>query len=227
MDIMRLKGGILETGLNKFVDILSDNCIIAEIGSYAGESAALFLRRAKKLYCIDPWAGTSESIHNEKFVAEAEEQFDRLLFEHPDRIVKVRMTSTCAALLFPEKFFDVVYIDGLHDYNHVRIDILTWLPKLKTSGILSGHDWGNNTAVAQALRNILGEPDKIFQDSSWMKVMHNTVCIDTRAANFDEEFYLKSHPDIAKAVADKLFTTGYEHFARFGLAESREHRWFS
>jgi SAM-dependent methyltransferase len=41
------------------------------------------------------------------------------------------------------------------------------------------------------------------------------------AAAFDEEEYLRSNPDVAAAVAAGAFPSGWAHFVRFGLSESR------
>lgn len=38
---------------------------------------------------------------------------------------------------------------------------------------------------------------------------------------FSEEDYLQEHPDVAAAVKDGWFASGYEHFCRHGLREGR------
>ncbi len=38
---------------------------------------------------------------------------------------------------------------------------------------------------------------------------------------FDEQFYLKKYPDIAKAVENKIQKSGYEHYINFGKQEGR------
>jgi len=35
----------------------------------------------------------------------------------------------------------MVYIDGSHEYEGVKKDILAWLPKIKINGYLTGHDF--------------------------------------------------------------------------------------
>ncbi len=42
--------------------------------------------------------------------------------------------------------------------------------------------------------------------------------------DFDEEFYLSAHPDIAQAVGDGVFASGYEHYLQYGRAEGRPTR---
>lgn len=55
-------------------------------------------------------------------------------------IIPLRMTSVGAAAVFPNKFFDFIYIDAAHDYDNVKADIQAWMPKLKDRGIIAGHD---------------------------------------------------------------------------------------
>lgn len=48
------------------------------------------------------------------------------------------MTSEQASELFPDNFFDLVYIDADHKYESAKQDIALWYPKTK---LLSGHDY--------------------------------------------------------------------------------------
>jgi len=36
---------------------------------------------------------------------------------------------------------DFIYIDGLHDFDSVIMDLVCWIPKVKKKGIISGHDY--------------------------------------------------------------------------------------
>ena len=53
----------------------------------------------------------------------------------------VRLASVKAAEIFPNAYFDMVYIDADHSYNAVQGDIKAWLPKVKKGGYLAGHDY--------------------------------------------------------------------------------------
>jgi hypothetical protein len=47
-----------------------------------------------------------------------------------------------AAELFPDEYFDLVFLDGPdHHKSAVVADIQAWLPKVKKEGILAGHDF--------------------------------------------------------------------------------------
>jgi predicted O-methyltransferase YrrM len=103
---------------------------------------------------------------------QAEATFDKLQSQYPDRIIKHKMSSLEAAQLFKDGSLDAVYIDADHSYPSAREDILTWKPKVRPGGILSGHDYGRcHIGVKLAVDEILGSPDKKFSDSSWAKVI--------------------------------------------------------
>ena len=50
------------------------------------------------------------------------------------------MTSRVASSIFKNESVDLVFIDGNHVYEHIREDILLWLPKIKDGGMIFGHD---------------------------------------------------------------------------------------
>ena len=56
------------------------------------------------------------------------------------RSVLHRMNGNKAAKLIEDKSLDFIFIDADHHYEHVRSDILTWLPKVKDDGWIIGHD---------------------------------------------------------------------------------------
>ena len=145
---------------------------IVEIGSYMGESAEIFAEEFPdaKIYCIDPWKGgfddndtCSHADYNE-----VENQFDLRTKDYPN-IIKVKDFSTNVNIPC-----DMVYIDGRHFYEGVKEDILHWLPLTKK--VICGHDFlqtpvpsSHINGVQQAVREILGEPDKVFSETSWLK----------------------------------------------------------
>ena len=69
-------------------------------------------------------------------------------------------------------FFDFVFIDANHSYDHVRADIGAWRKKIKPTGFISGHDYnhprfpGVKTAVKEAFGNV-----EIGVDHTWFHWM--------------------------------------------------------
>ena len=55
-------------------------------------------------------------------------------------IREAQSLSVDAATTFEDSSLDSIFIDGAHDYKSVLDDVRSWLPKLKTGGVLAGHD---------------------------------------------------------------------------------------
>ena len=65
---------------------------------------------------------------------------------------------------------DLVYIDACHMYRQCKADIVLATVKLKPRIAMAGHDYDPNwSGVVQAVKDTLGEPDKVYEDSSWIK----------------------------------------------------------
>jgi GT2 family glycosyltransferase len=62
--------------------------------------------------------------------------------------------------------------------------------------------------------------------SSFLSPLHHYLCNDTPGVfdplpHFSEQYYLSRYADVAKAVSDRIFATGYIHFLRAGVFELR------
>ena len=51
------------------------------------------------------------------------------------------MTSEQASGFYKDNSLDFIFIDADHRYEAVTKDLQNWFPKLKTDGIIAGHDW--------------------------------------------------------------------------------------
>ena len=65
----------------------------------------------------------------------------RSLADSDQRIKEVRMPSQEAAKLYPDGYFDYIYLDADHTREGITADIESWWPKLKPGGIFAGHDY--------------------------------------------------------------------------------------
>jgi len=144
------------------------------------------------LYSVDSWQhyeGYRDHVDQNKFdsfYAAAQERMG------PYSCELVRKFGKDAAQDFRDASLDFVYIDANHSLPYVIEDIMTWLPKIKPGGIISGHDYRktkNNFAlhVVQAVNAytdaykvrpwfVLGRKDMIegeIRDThrSWMWVV--------------------------------------------------------
>ena len=188
-------------GLKNMIDEnLNKETIVCEIGSFEGKSSEMFALLTKQVYCIDPWV-LYPQIDNESMI-KSESKFDLLLTKY-DNIIKIKNFSIEASKLFNDKFFDCVYVDGDHDYEPVKQDILYWIPKIKDGGYISGHDY-HFEGVKKALDELFGGVElKVYSDQSWIVKIDDyrkekPVIVITAHPNF------KTSEDITKQSLESL-----------------------
>ncbi len=159
----------MSAGLLEFINALPDGPLtMAEIGSYAGESAAIFAASGKfsEIHCVDCWNTTAGKAFR---TSDAEPYFDKVAAQYPSLISKYKATSVDGSWMFEEASLDLVYIDAAHNYANVKADIAAWKSKVKAGGWVGGHDYCLNfTGVIQAVTEAFNQPVTIFQDSSWL-----------------------------------------------------------
>ena len=182
---MRPSGSVLATGLQAFVDTLPEGLLVAEVGSYTGESLMFWLQKASQVICVDRWADYSENIGGTtgRMVIDrmdwVEHEFDRIASHYGDRVVKVIGDSLEVAARCPPATFDLVYLDAGHTYDQVVADILAWAPTVKPGGLLAGHDYDTlRASVRQAVDDLFGGPEQLHPDSTW--VVQMTVAMQAR-----------------------------------------------
>jgi predicted O-methyltransferase YrrM len=81
----------------------------------------------------------------------------------------VKMTSEQASTMFPDGYFDMVFIDGDHSYEMAKNDILRWKALLREDGLLTGHDYSSKyEGVVKAVNEVLGKDNiTILSGSIW------------------------------------------------------------
>ncbi len=160
-----------------------------EVGCKEGRTTGHILKSVpdSSAIAIDPWIanpapknGDSTREDYEKWdFSKIEREFWENVGEHKDRCVMLRETSVSAAGLWSLKDdvsdcvgkgqVDIVFIDALHDYESVKVDISCWWPMVRNAGILAGHDFnhqwpGVERAVAESF-NLMHVG--IASDSVW------------------------------------------------------------
>lgn len=179
MSAMRPEGSFWRNGLINLCDDvkehIGDEPIIVELGSYMGESSAIFAQKFPKgkVYCIDSWVGGFDDTDSCSVVdyGIVEQQFD-LRASMFSNIIKLKGLSTDFGIKC-----DLIYIDACHKYECVKNDIIHWKPFVKK--VISGHDYCKDEqelnnyphirGVAIAIDELLGTPDMNFCDFSWYK----------------------------------------------------------
>ena len=92
-----------------------------------------------KLFLVDPWAGyDTPQVSDEQANARYKACRKRLV---PYDVEYFRKTSMEAIESFNDNSLDFVYIDGLHTFDGVMSDLIFWSPKVRSGGIVAGHDY--------------------------------------------------------------------------------------
>lgn len=119
-----------------------------EIGTDQGEYAEVLCKTIPnlELSCVDPWATEAYELGEQPESKEPQSFFDKRFEETVERLKPynaqiIRATSMRVVKDFPDNSLDFVYIDGNHDFLNTTQDIHYWLKKVKSGGILSGHDY--------------------------------------------------------------------------------------
>ena len=150
-------------------DHFDKSTFLCELGTGLGVSTRLFAETCGKVVTVD----MCRSI-----------QLKMILAECPNLEFVESLTENTAAL-YEDGTFDAVYHDANHSYNAVKRDIELWLPKIKSGGVICGHDYitdemaatpnnyfdwnspemgfgGVRKAVDELFSNV-----KFYKDSSW------------------------------------------------------------
>lgn len=110
---------------------------IVEIGSYKGRSTkALCDNTQGTVLAIDDFAGPRDVVGQQNVLGD----FLGNLGDHFGVTLMVDLGSHEGAAARHPETFDMVFIDGDHEYESVRRDISQWLPKIEPGGIICGDD---------------------------------------------------------------------------------------
>lgn len=154
------------------VQEFGDGSHFVEIGCWKGQSASFMAveihNSSKRIRfdCVDHWSDAAGCPGPDPWV-QSGKLFEKFM-SNTERvkhiITPVRMMSVDAAKLYENQSLDFVFVDGDHDREPCRNDIISWLPKVKNGGILAGHDYGWCQGVRDAVHDVFGEGNDKFED---------------------------------------------------------------
>ena len=115
------------------------NLYIVEIGVAGAHTSVQLLRTFDRLHMVlvDPY------LYN-KFTYTMPSRIADVLSPYAERTTLKLQKSARAASAIVNGSLDMVFIDGDHDYKGCRDDIRIWLPKVRSGGVLAGHDYGHS-----------------------------------------------------------------------------------
>jgi hypothetical protein len=121
-----------------------------EVGVQHGNFAQIILNTWKNLrtyVAVDPWKTWPAKVYYDianNVQAIQDHIHLQFLFDiqkYGSKVFVLRMESLEAAAVVADESVDVVYLDAMHHYYAVKLDIEAWWPKVKPGGLLSGHDY--------------------------------------------------------------------------------------
>lgn len=150
--------------------------VLADIGVLRGRSPGRIIDASgnivQQYWLIDPWkeytppnegrGRFTEVSGDGHLLGCSQATMDRFYHRKCRQMVRcsqlrvVRMRSLEAVRMFPNAFFDLIYIDALHYYDDVLADLKAWLPKVRSGGIFSGHDYPYED-VKRAVHEVVGQ----------------------------------------------------------------------
>jgi len=157
--------------LKKIVD---DEINVLEIGAFSGESTFIFSHYFNSVHSVDSWKNGNDTT---KEVGMGDVDMNVVFDVYRNRVSKLENVTfnRCSSDHFfrnvfkqEKNSFNMVYIDGSHEAEQVKIDIENSMNILGEDGIICGHDFSWNDDVNKIVRyKFDSKPLIVFQDGSW------------------------------------------------------------
>jgi len=111
----------------------------AEVGVCEGIYSEILCKANPELelICIDPWEPTFK--YTPRKVRRLQKEATERLAPYKATLIKGYSLEVVKTI--PDKSLDFVYIDALHEFDPVIMDIINWIPKIRRGGIIAGHDF--------------------------------------------------------------------------------------
>lgn len=149
-----------------------NNSHFVEIGIAEGKSSGYLgveiinSNKNIRLDCIDCWFMDTDT--SKDYTETVRKNLTPIMDKMDIRIIQ--NYSRIASKGYDNESLDFVFIDGDHSYNGVTNDIIDWLPKLKNTGIIAGHDYNKDLYshnVIKAVDDFFGKEIVNVSKNSW------------------------------------------------------------
>lgn len=118
--------------------------LVVELGTHSGNSYFAMCQAVKEhqlptqCVAVDTWQGDEHaSFYDESIYAQVSQRNAR---EYGEFSTLLKMTFDQALAEVADGSVDLLHIDGMHTYEAVRHDFMTWLPKMRKTGVVLLHD---------------------------------------------------------------------------------------
>lgn len=150
---------------NLLLDCFPKNTIIAEIGVFRGDFSKILFEKMQpeQLHLIDIFEGNmcSGDKDGQNMVwTDLSKEYDNLKehFKDQENVFLHKGNSANVLNDFGDGHFDMIYIDGDHSYQGVKRDLETAFFKVKSGGLICGHDYGQMfPTVVQAVNEFCND----------------------------------------------------------------------
>lgn len=153
------------------VDRFPSGSHFVELGTWRGKSAAFMaveiINSGKKIRfdCIDNWSQ-----------GDTKDECLKNLEPVKDHINIIEGISWEAASLYKDNSIDFCFVDAAHDYESKVKDVTAWLPKIKSGGVIAGHDYNPNmddyNRTYEAINDVLGKNNISVIKNLWIYEKH-------------------------------------------------------
>lgn len=199
---------------------------IVELGTHYGCSFFAFTQAVKnkelstELVAVDTWEGDIQAGFYDEHVYNTVIETINEYFNKLDIKLK-RMLFSEALNQIDNESIDILHIDGLHTYEAVSEDYHTWLPKLKSNGIILFHDIAKYTNYGSSVfwEEIKRQHNYFEFEHSWglgiLFPKGNELYLKLLKENFFDKIYIytyKAKYDYSKHEVSDLTKMSNERF---------------
>jgi hypothetical protein len=128
---------------NNICNLIKKDSIGCELGVFEGDFSSVLLasNKFKQLYLVDVFTGKASNFNKSYEDASVLESMVRNKFSNSPEVVVIKQESVSFLQSMPDLFFDFIYIDTVHSYEHTIKELNESYRVIKKNGLICGHDY--------------------------------------------------------------------------------------
>jgi hypothetical protein len=158
-----VRGAQLLASRYQMLERLPNGGTVCEIGVANGDFSACILDLCKpaRLHLVDMW-------DSERYSADREKVFKRFAEQIAAGQVTIHVGASTQKLPeFPDRTFDWVYVDTVHDYAVTARELELCRTKVKPGGIIAGHDYTAGNIVTPVCYGVVQAVQEFCVKNRW------------------------------------------------------------